>query len=96
MRECVVTGNLNGFLLHCPQHVLTPLPALDKVMADREFPMISKGTLRDVIMAAGQDAAVGANAALDLRARETQWHVGAELHSGLRIIMGVVIIEDGG
>ena len=44
-----MTGNLNGFRLHCPWHVLTPLPALNKVMMDRGFPMVGKGTLRDVM-----------------------------------------------
>jgi len=44
-----VTGNVNGFLLHWLGHVLTPLPALNEVMTDREFPMVGKGTLRDVV-----------------------------------------------
>jgi len=49
-------------------------------------------------MAACQDAAMGANAALDLRACKIQRDRRAELHAGvlLRIIMRVVIIEECG
>jgi hypothetical protein len=49
-------------------------------------------------MAARQDAAMGANAALDLRACKIQRDRRAELHAGmlLRIIMGMVIIEECG
>jgi hypothetical protein len=41
---------------------------------------------------------MGTNAALDLRAREVEWHRCAELHPGLvlRIIMMLVIIEEVG
>lgn len=49
-------------------------------------------------MAACQDAAMGADAALDLRARKIQRDRRAELHAGvlLLMIMGVVIIEECG
>ncbi len=48
-------------------------------------------------LTASQDAAIGANAALNLRAGKVEWHRCAELHPGVMvIIMRLVIIEDGG
>jgi len=49
-------------------------------------------------LAAGQNAAIGTNAALDLRAGKVEWHRRAELHPGLmlKIIMMLVIIEEAG
>ena len=49
-------------------------------------------------LAASQNAAIGTNAALDLRAGKVEWHGCAELHPGLmlRIIMRLVIIEEAG
>jgi len=49
-------------------------------------------------LAASQNAAMGTNVTLDLRAGKVEWHRRAELHPGLmlRIIMGLVIIEEAG